>query len=123
LDLVIRAKQRQHDICAGDPEETSDWLIGSAAIQYGYEELSKKKLQTYLQAEFPHLWLHIEKFRSGKTEYNEPAIRALLGKEWRPAVDSLVAIGFLSRGTKKGSDVYSIPFLYRHSLGLTQGKA
>ena len=123
LDLVIRAKQRQQDICAADPEGTSDWLIGSAAIQYGYEELSKKKLQTYLQAEFPHLWLRIEKFISGKTEYNEPAIRALLGKEWRLAVDSLMAIGFLSRRTKKGSDIYLIPFLYRHSLGLTQGKA
>lgn len=50
LDLLIRAKQRQEDMCASDPEETADWLIGSVAIQYGFEELSKRKRTTYLQA-------------------------------------------------------------------------
>ena len=33
------------------------------------------KKQTYLKAEFPHLWTHIEKFMGGKTEYDEKSIQ------------------------------------------------
>lgn len=40
LDLLIHAKQRQHDIYAADQEGTSDWIVGAAAIKYGFEELS-----------------------------------------------------------------------------------
>lgn len=123
LDLLIRAKQRQQDLCAGDPEGSAEWIIGPTAIQYGFEELSKRKQQTYLQAEFPHLWPHIEKFIGGKTEYGESTLRSLLGGEWRSIAEDLVAIGFMSKGTKGQEDVYSIPFLYKHSLSVTRGKA
>lgn len=123
LDLVIRAKQRQQDICTGDPEGHSDYVIGSAALQYGYEELSKRKKQTYLQAEFPHLWVHMEKFIGKKTDYDLGTLRTLLGKEWNIILEDLIAIGFLARGTKNREDVYRIPFLYRHSMELTQGRA
>jgi hypothetical protein len=96
IDLLIRAKQRQHDLCATDPDNTSDWFIGSAAIQYGFDELSKKKRQTYLQAEFPHLWIHIEKFIGGKTEYDEQSMRSILGKDWhRIAEDQEYALSVL----------------------------
>lgn len=123
LDLVIRAKQRQQDICAGDPDGTTDWIIDSQAIQYGYEQLSQRKRVTYLEAEFPHLWIHIEKFIDGKAEYSEAALRSILGGSWRSVSDDLVAIGFLSKASKEGQNVYSIPFLYRHGLNVTQGKA
>ncbi len=36
--------------------------------------LSKRKRDTYLKAEFPHLWPHIEKFHGGKTEYSAEAL-------------------------------------------------
>jgi len=123
LDLLIRAKQRQQDICAADVEGTTRVIIGSAAIQYGLEELSKRKRQTYLQAEFPHLWEHMEKFVGGKTTYNATALRMLLGGEWKRIAEVLISIGLLSMGTKAGKAVYSIPFLYRHGMELTQGKA
>jgi hypothetical protein len=123
LDLLIRAKQRQQDIYAADPEGTSDWVIGAAAIRYGFEELSERKRQTYLQAEFPHLWKGIEKFSGGKTDYNAAALQSLLGSGWKSAVDNLIDIGFLSKGTRKSQAVYSIPFLYRHGMNLTQGMA
>lgn len=123
LDLLIRAKQKQQDVCSADPEGTSDWVISAASIQYGLEELSKRKRQTYLQAEFPHLWKHIEKFDGGKTDYTANALRAVLGKEWKAITANLLAIGFLSKGSKRGEDVFSIPFLYRHGMNLTQGKA
>lgn len=123
LDLLIRATQRQQDIFSGDLEGTTDWVIGAAAIQYGFEELSKRKRQTYLEAEFPHVWKHIEKFLGGKTDYNGTALQALLGSDWKAIAEHLLAIGFFSKGSKGGEDVYSIPFLYRHGMNLTQGKA
>jgi hypothetical protein len=123
LDLLIRAKQRQQDICAADPEGGSEWVIGPAAIQYGFEELSKRKMQTYLQAEFPHLWKEIEKFAGGKTDYTATSLHDLLGSDWKSTADHLLAIGFFSKGKKGGEEVFSIPFLYRHGMNLTQGKA
>ncbi len=123
LDLLIRARQRQVDIYAADPEGTSEHVIGAQAIQYGFEELSKRKRETYLEAEFPHLWKDIEKFMGGKTDYDMYALHDLLGSEWKSIADHLTAIGFFSKGKKAGEEVFSIPFLYRHGMKLTQGKA
>lgn len=119
LDLIIKAKQRQEDLCAGDPDGETDAIIGSAAIQHGLQELSRHKRQTYLQAEFPHLWPYIERFIGGKTDYSEAAIKKLLGSDWENIVETLVALGVLI----KGKENFSIPFLYRDGLELTQGKA
>ena len=123
IDLLIRAKQKQQDICGADPEGKSDWLIDTAAIQYGFEELSKRKRDTYLRAEFPHLWKDIEKFTGGKTEYDAVALQAILGKKWQSTSDHLLAVGFFSKNEKDGEAVFSIPFLYRHGMQLTQGRA
>lgn len=123
LDLLIRAKQKQTDIYSADPEGKSHWIIGAAAVQYGFEELSRRKRETYLQAEFPHLWKDIEKFQGGKTDYNQATLKNLLGPEWRTVAENLSAIGFFSKRSKNREDVFSIPFLYRHGMELTQGKA
>jgi hypothetical protein len=123
LDLLIRAKQRQQDIYAAEPEGSSEYVIGPAAIQYGFEQLSKRKRETYLQAEFPHLWKDIEKFTGGKTDYNAAALQHLLGSDWKAITGHLLAIGFFSKGKKAGEEVLSIPFLYRHGMNVTQGKA
>ena len=123
LDLLIRAKQRQHDICSIDPEGTSDSIIGASAIQYGLEDLSKRKRDTYLHAEFPHLWSDIEKFMGGKTDYSESTLRDLLGLKWKATAEDLAAIGFFSKRKKGGEEVFSIPFVYRHGMDVTQGRA
>lgn len=123
LDLLIHAKQKQQDIYGADPEGTSDRVIGAAAIQYGFEELSKRKRQTYLQAEFPHLWKDIEKFSGGKTDYTATTLQSLLGSGWKATAEQLLDIGFLSKRNRKGEAVYSIPVLYRHGMNLTQGMA
>jgi len=123
LDLLIRAIQKQHDECAANAEGISTCIIGSSALQYGLQELSNRKRQTYLQAEFPHLWTDIEKFIGGKTEYDERSIQKTLGKNWKVISDDLVSIGLFSRMTRGSSLVYWVPFLYRHGLELTQGKA
>ncbi|MGB6687255.1 MAG: hypothetical protein WBE76_05380 [Terracidiphilus sp.] len=123
LDLLIRAKQKQQDLCAVEPDGQSDYVIGAAAIQYGFEELSKRKKETYLEAEFPHFWGDIAKFSGGKTVYDAAALQTLLGKNWRSITDNLLAIGFVSSGKRSGEEVYTIPFLYRHGMNLTQGQA
>ncbi len=123
LDLLNRAKQKQHDDCAANAEGVTNCIIGSSALQYGLEELSKRKRQTYLQAEFPHLWPHIEKFVGGKTEYDENSMQKTLGKDWKSISDDLVSIGVMKRTTRGNTSVYWIPFLYRYGLDLTQGKA
>jgi hypothetical protein len=123
LDLLLRAKQKQQDLYSADPEGRSEYIIGPAAIQYGFEELSKRKRETYLQAEFPHLWKEIEKFVGGKTDYTASALHDLLGANWDSMAAHFLAIGFFSKGKKGGEEVFSIPFLYRHGMKLTQGKA
>ena len=120
---VIRAKQKQQDICGADPEGKSDWVIDTAAIQYGFEELSKRKRDTYLRAEFPHLWEDIEKFLGGKTEYDTKTLQTLLGKKWKSTSEHLLAVWFFSKNEKNGEAVFSIPFLYRHGMNVTQGTA
>lgn len=66
LDLITRAKQQQQDEFNAALTGQSPWLIGPKAIIHGLEELSRRKRDTYLRAEFPHLWDHIKKFESGK---------------------------------------------------------
>ena len=120
LDLLISAKKKQQDTCMANPDGESEWIIDSSSIQYGFGELSKRKRDTYLKAEFPHLWNNMEKFMGGKTEYSKSAIKKLLGVKWEIITKDLVSVGFLSKSKK---DMFSIPFLYRHAMNLTQGSA
>ena len=121
IDLLLRARQHQLDEFRSNLNGTSDYMIGPNAIVYGFRELSKRKRETFLMAEFPHFWGYIEKFIRGKTEYTEEAILDLLGIKDRKVVQSLIGIGFLRE--KKGTRNLVIPQLYRAGLELTQGKA
>ena len=98
-------------------------LLGPKAIQHGLEELSKHKRHTYLQAEFPHLWPYIEKFEGGKTEYDEQSLQKLLGKKWESICSDLLSIGVLGKSGRGDQVTYWFPYVYRKSLGLTQGRA
>jgi hypothetical protein len=118
LDLITRAKQSQQDIFNTSPNAESPWLIGAQAMLYGLEELSKRKKDTYLKAEFPHLWQEIEKFQGGKSEYSANALEALFGRHWEKTCSDFIAIGLLAK--RKNS--YLIPYLYRKGLNLTQGR-
>jgi hypothetical protein len=123
LDMVTRAKQCQQDIFSATPDGESPWLIGPQAIQYGLEELSKRRRDTYLKAEFPHLWPQIEKFQGAKSEYSVAAIQKLLGKNWQEASSNLISVGFIRKRERAGQVTYWIPYLYRKGLELTQGRA
>jgi hypothetical protein len=123
LELLIRAKQRQQDVCSGDPGGNSDWIIGPGALIYGLEELSKRKRDTILKAEFPHLWQDIEKLVGGRTEYDEDALARVLGNDWKRVRDDLVSIGLFGKVRRRGATHYTIPIMYRKALEMTRGRA
>jgi hypothetical protein len=123
LDLLIRAKQKQQDICSSNPAGTSEYVISPTALQYGLGELSRRKRDTYLRAEFPHLWPYIEKLTGGKTEYTEQALKRVFGTDWKVRAEDLISIGILERATRRGARAFIVPFLYRKGLDVTQGRA
>jgi hypothetical protein len=118
IDLLTKAKQRQQDEYEADPEGTTDSVLGASAIRYGLTELSKRKRDTLLRAELPHLWPYIEKLRGQKTEFSERALRGLIGSRAEGVIPDLVSIGLLERADQN----YKIPFLFREGLELTQGR-
>lgn len=122
IELLTRAKQKQHDEYEGDPTAQSEHIISPAALQYGLKELSVYKRDTLLKAEFPHFWPQIEKFCNGKAEYTEAALQALLGSNWRSTMDDLLAIGVLAEQVGQKRRTFKIPFVYREGLGVTQGR-
>jgi len=123
IDLLTKAKQHQQDIFSSDPSGSSEYIIGPASIQYGLDELSKRKRTTYLEAEFPHLWPDIKKFVGGRTEYSTAALAITLGKKWEAIADDLVSIGLLSKSTRRGQSIYWFPYVYRAGLNLSRGHA
>ena len=123
LDLITKAKQQQQDEFNAALTGESPWLIGPKAIQHGLEELSKRKRDTYLRAEFPHLWVHISKFEGGKTEYDSSSFQKLLGRNWEKIVGDLVSIGVFGKRGKGTESTYWFPYVYRKGLSLTQGRA
>jgi len=123
IDLVTRAKQVQQDMFNATPGGESAWLIGPQALLHGLAELSKRRRDTYLKAEFPHLWPHIEKFQGGKSEYSSVAIQKLLGRKWQETTNDLISVGFIRKRGEAGQPTFWIPYLYRKGLDLTQGKA
>jgi hypothetical protein len=123
IDLLTKAKQRQQDEYQDDAHGETEVIIGSGAIRYGLTELSKRKRDTVLRAELPHLWPYIERFVGQRTEWTERALRQLLGAGAAATVNDLVNIGLLSRTRERdGLHTYKIPFMYREGLELTQGR-
>ena len=118
--LLTRAIQWQLDAFRQDRPGKTAQLVTSRAIIYGFDELSKEKRTTYLEAEFPHKWDLIEKLIGGGTEYSETAITKLFGKKYQGATEDLISVGVLERGTRRGKTTFRVPFLYRHGLECTQ---
>lgn len=123
IDLLTYAIRYQTDQASGNPVGSSDTILSPQAMIYGLEELSRHKRVTYLEAEFPHLWPVIKKFIGGKAEYSTDALRELFGKDWISKTSDLISIGFLGKIEKRGGDMFSIPFVYRTGLEVTQGRA
>lgn len=123
IELLTRAKQHQQDECDADANGSAEYIVGATATKYGLGELSKRKRDTLLKAEFPHFWDHIKKFEGGRTEYGVRAMQKTLGKEWASVIDDLVGIGLFEEAKRSGLHTFKVPFVYREGLSLTQGRA
>jgi len=93
-------------------------VISEEALLYGFRELSKSKRSNYLEAEFPHFWKHIKKFRGRETEYTSSSIQTILGENWKTIADDLVAIGFLARKRTSAEESFIVPPLYVQGMDL-----
>jgi hypothetical protein len=75
-----------------------------------------------LKAEFPHLWPYIEKFHGHKAEYSADALKSLLGQRWEKKCKDLISIGVLKKSERHRKIIYTIPYVYRGSLEIVQGR-
>jgi hypothetical protein len=119
IDLITFAKRSQQDAFHSNPTEMS-LLLSPPSILYGHRQMSEKKKETYLKAEFDHFWKDIEKFENKKAEHDEQSMQQILGEGWKNIAKDLRSIGFLKFNSR--SNTYTIPFLYRHCLRIRQGK-
>jgi len=123
IELITKAKQWQETECVASQDEECQDIITGPALVFALGEVSKRKRETYLAAEFPHFWPSIVKFEGGKSGYSEASVRDLLGEDADETLKALCAIGFLRRVRRRGAPAYEIPFLYRAGLGIKQGFA
>jgi hypothetical protein len=124
IEMIRNAIQHQQDLLRADLSGECDDILSSHAIREGYHRMSKDKATNYLSAEFKPLWDScISKFVGGKTEYSESHLQRMFGRQYERVTQDLVSLGILRRERKAiGTVVYKIPFLYRASLGSTQGR-
>jgi hypothetical protein len=120
IDLISSAKHKEWESLQTHPGGLSECLLSAQAVLQGHVEMSCKKRETYLKAEFRHFWPLIELFENQKAEHDEASLRALLGSQFGRLQD-LRSIGFLKENP--GAGTYSVPFLYRPGLHITQGKS
>lgn len=120
IDLVVRAGQYQRDRYNSDPKGTVDRLLSGQAVQYGLDEVSKKKRTHLLQAEFPHHWTKIKKLIGEGTEYSDKAMKRIYGAGFESILEDFHAIGLVEKTTKQGKRTWRIPFVYRRGLELPQ---
>ncbi|MDY0104969.1 MAG: hypothetical protein RBS07_18700 [Lentimicrobium sp.] len=125
IDLCILAQEEQ---LRKERRSSSDFEIGfplieADSIKKASVRLSKLRLEDTLLAEYAQdIKVLINAFRNRKAEHNDHSLANLFHVEVEQArlyARALVDIGFF----ESVGDTYKIPFLYRASLDITQGKA
>jgi hypothetical protein len=94
IDLMREAKRSQEMSFTEQPVD-QEWLLPAEAINAGFIEMSKKKKDLFLKAEFKHLSGDIDAFENGKAEYDNTSLEDLLGHCWESKIKVLTSIGFM----------------------------
>ena len=124
IDLLSRAKQKQQDEFSSNADGTSEWLIGPAALHYGLQQLSIKNGKLICRRSFLIFGRISRNSSVARRNTMRDALVELFHKDWKGIAEDLSSIGFFKKSTTRdGESVYWIPYLYRHGLELTQGKA
>lgn len=119
IDLLQAARNRQVTLAKEAPHTIQN-VMSFSALKYGYEKMSERKVNTYLHAEFPHLWEnYLSKFQNQRSTLMRAALARLLGTSDSMTLKILEDIGFLRAVPKKKA--YTVPYLYRHGMRMVQG--
>lgn len=119
IDLLQYARSEQMNIFNKAPQKVKD-VMSFEALKYGYQKMSERRVTTYLQAEFPHLWnRYISRLENQKSTFTREALNRILETDDNRIAKTLVDVGVLSFVPKKA--VYTVPHLYRWGMKMIQG--
>lgn len=110
----------------GESQAPDDQLFDSSVFKQALPTVSGTRLNTYLFAEYPSEKPFLERLRGEKTEQTIESLMEIWGVERAEAVDKaqqLVSLGFFQARGTRAEPTFWVPFLYRDSLNLVQGKA
>ena len=129
ITFLRAGRERELQICDREDPDTSDRnhagaLLSRPALRDAWPDVSRARLEDTLFAEFAPLRIWIEKFRGVKATHDRETLTQILelppnSAEFDEIVSSLVYAGFLAEQPAR----YSVPFLYRPALDVTQGAA
>lgn len=108
----------------GENPPAGTQLFDRAAFKDSLPALSDYRLTKVLYAEYPDMRPYIEKMSSQKSEHNSKSLSRIWGTseaETNMIIERLVKIGFFEIDRNK--DTVKIPYIYRPSLAIIQGKA
>jgi hypothetical protein len=124
--LEMARENRINEISRGARVLSDGRLYSASSLKEALPIVSKVRLEQTLYAEHPKLKPYIEKLRREKTEQSWRSLGKIWGEDQervQQVSQKLVDVGlFELRGTKS-SPSFWVPFLYRDSLELVQGKA
>ena len=127
IHLVESARNEQlKSLEIGQDEPSGETLIAGAAIKGGLPAVSQARLERTLYAEYPECKRWIERLENQKTEQTDATLAQLWGvhrAEASERAQRLAEIGFFEQRGTAGSTSYWVPFLYRDSLNMVQGRA
>jgi hypothetical protein len=119
-DVQLRAYE------LGDDEPPGEALLGRSAIKASLPEVSKVRFDQTLCAEYPALrttWLRMEGSKSAQTLGSFCRLLGVSEERGAGIAEQMVEAGFFVKKVEKGEVVYWVPFIYRDSLKMVQGKA
>ena len=121
IDMLQFARANQFTMAQQSRTSIKE-IMGPTSLKYGYQKMSERKVETYLQAEYPALWTHyISKFKNARTVHTRESLVELLGTADGKVVTTLEEVGFLRFVST--TNHYTVPALYRHGMGLIRGAA
>lgn len=108
----------------GENAPAGTQLFERLAFKDSLPALSEYRLTKVLYSEYPALRKYIEKFSGQKSEHNARSLARIWEVDAMEAAlnaEKLSKVGFFE--IDKSKETYKIPFIYRHYLGVIQGKA
>jgi hypothetical protein len=116
-NLQLRRFELGHNAPPGEA------LFDGSAIKGALPEVSAMRVDQTLFAEYPRLRPFLDRLRGEKAEQTLETLIRLWGTDETRALETATALVDAGVFVSRGESGYWVPFLYRHGLGLVQGKA